>query len=354
MVVAMHCFLRIMAASFRASAGRWRRLRRFFLFTEEVAEALYHIKGHGYEKDSDYRGGEHPSDDHCSQHLARDSARAGGYPQRHTAQDKSEGSHQDWAQSQSCASQGRFEQRLPAVVLNLGKFHDEDGILRRQTDQHDQTNLGVHVIFKVAKEEREESPEHCDRNAQQHAERQRPALVLCRHNEEDDEECQTKNDGGRHPLRSPLLLVRHTRIVEAHLTGHRLVEDILQCSHRLSRAVSWRRRSIDLYAVEEVVAHDELRAVARIRTGKRAQGNHIAGCIPDVKLAEIFRVGPEITIGLNVYLPLQTKTVEEVNQRTAHECLHSLIKLVRRNLLGHRLGVIYLHSNLGHVEQGGG
>src|SRR5271170_433874 len=338
---------------FRATADGRRLLRRFLLFTEEVAETLYDVKGNGYEKDSDDRGCQHAADHHRSQHLARDRACAGGYPQGHAAQDEGERRHQDGSQSQSCAGEGRFNERLPAVVFDLGKFHDEDGILGRQTDQHDQANLSVDIIFKVAEEKREEGPEHSDGHAQQHAERQRPALILSRHDEEDDEECQTKNDGGRHSLRGPLLLIRHTRIVETHLTGHCLVEDLLQCRHHLTRAVSRRRRGVNLYAVDEVVAHDELRAVTRIRTGKRAQGNHIAGCIPDVKLAEIFRVGPKVTIGLNIYLPLQTETIEEVNQRTTHKCLHSLIELVQRYLLGHRLGVIHLYPNLGHVEQGG-
>src|SRR5580658_9690880 len=59
---------------FRAHSDRRRLLRPFFLLTEEVAEALYDVKGHRHEKDSDDRGCEHAPDDHRSQHLARDRA----------------------------------------------------------------------------------------------------------------------------------------------------------------------------------------------------------------------------------------------------------------------------------------
>src|SRR5271157_3829325 len=161
----------------------------------------------------------------------------------------------------------------------------------------------------MAVEEGNERSEDGDRDSQQHAEGERPALVLRRHDEEDDKERQAENDGGRHALRRLLLLVRHAAVVEAHLRGHGFVEDVLQRGHGLTGTVTRRGVGIDLHAVKQVVAHDELSAGARVGPGQGAQGDHLVGRIPDVELAEVFRLGAEVAVGLDVYLPLQTKAV---------------------------------------------
>ena len=119
----------------------------------------------------------------------------------------------------------------------------------------------------------------------------------------------------------------------------------------MRRAVAGRRRGIDLHAVEQVVAHDELGAAARIGGGQRTQRDHSAGGVPDVELAQIFGLGAEVTIGLDIHLPLQAEAIEIVDQRPAHKRLHRLVQAAQLDLLGHCLGVVHFYSDLGDAEQ---
>src|SRR5215468_6024056 len=69
-------------------------------------------------------------------------------------------------------------ERLAALVLGLGELHDQDGVLGREADDHHEADLREHVHLEPAHPERAERAEYRDRRAQQHPERERPALVL--------------------------------------------------------------------------------------------------------------------------------------------------------------------------------
>ena len=78
---------------------------------------------------------------------------------------KCKGSHQDRTKTQTRAFQRRVEQRFALFVFVLGEFDDEDRVLRGQSDQHDQTDLRVNIIFHPAQPKRKERAEHRDRCA---------------------------------------------------------------------------------------------------------------------------------------------------------------------------------------------
>src|SRR5580658_9778548 len=73
-----------------------------------------------------------------------------------------------------------------------------------------------------------------------------------------------------------------------------------------------------------------------------------------MKFAEVLCIGPVSPVGLDVHLPLQSKTIEEVNQRSAHEGLEGLVHIAKRDLLAQYLRGVDFYSHLGHIEQSGG
>src|SRR5579863_4174843 len=73
-----------------------------------------------------------------------------------------------------------------------------------------------------------------------------------------------------------------------------------------------------------------------------------------MKSAEVLCIGPVSPIGLYVNLPLQSKTVEEVNQRSAHEGLQGLVHIAQRDLLAQYLGGVNFYAYLRHIEQSRG
>ena len=62
--------------------------------------------------------------------------------------DECKGSHENRSQTAHCAFQCGLGYRHAFMSAELGRhFHYEDGILSEQAYQHDQSNLGVYVVF---------------------------------------------------------------------------------------------------------------------------------------------------------------------------------------------------------------
>ena len=77
-----------------------------------------------------------------------------------------------------------FFDALAVFVFVLGELDDQDGVFGGQPDQHDQADLSVHVILKVAQHQEKVGAEDRDRSSEQHAERKRPAFILGGEDEE--------------------------------------------------------------------------------------------------------------------------------------------------------------------------
>ena len=78
-------------------------------------------------------------------------------------------------------------------MLHAGKFDDQNGVLRGQSDQHDETDLGIDIVFLAAHEQREESAGDGNRRAEEDREGQRPAFILGSQDEEDAEQREGKD-----------------------------------------------------------------------------------------------------------------------------------------------------------------
>ena len=134
--------------------------------------------------------------------TCRDTRRRRSPCQRHAAENEGEGGHQNGPQAELGAFERGINQRLALLVAHLGKLDDENGVFGRQADEHDQTDLGIDVVFEVTDHQAGKRAEHGDGHAQQHAERQTPAFVLRRQNQEHAKERETKDDHRRNALRA--------------------------------------------------------------------------------------------------------------------------------------------------------
>ena len=55
---------------------------------------------------------------------------------------------------------------LPFSYSSLGEFNNQDGVLCGQSDEHDQSDLRVDIVFHPAQPKREERAEHRDRRTE--------------------------------------------------------------------------------------------------------------------------------------------------------------------------------------------
>ena len=70
-------------------------------------------------------------------------------PQRHATENERERGHQDGPQAKPRAFERRIHQRLPLLVLLLGKLDDQNRVLGGQADQHHQADLRVDVVLDL-------------------------------------------------------------------------------------------------------------------------------------------------------------------------------------------------------------
>src|SRR5262249_28720454 len=82
-----------------------------------------------------------------------------------------------------------------------------------------------------------------------------------------------------------------------------------------------------------------------------AQWDHLTRAISYVKSSNVFSAAAKIAVRLHINLPLQSETIEVVDQRASHKGLHSFVQLVQLNLFGHCFGVVHLYANLGNAKQ---
>ncbi len=214
-----------------------------------MREIFDHRERRGNKDESDGGREEHAANDHGSEDATRSGARARCYPKRKAAEDEGQRRHHDGAEAQAGSAQSGLRDAHSTFVVRFSKLDDEDGVLRRQTDQHDQSDGGENVVFEQPSAQREISTEDRDRSTEQNAERQRPTLIQRGQDEEDEEQRQTKNGPGRHAFLGLLLLIGHAGIVEARTRRHGLLEDLFQRRANLAGTVTRRAGDVELRGV---------------------------------------------------------------------------------------------------------
>ena len=129
----------------------------------------------------------------------------------------------------------------------LRELDDEDRVLGREADEHDEPDLGEDVVHvAVAEDARqqaarqtqrpEEGAEGGERRPEEDAERQRPALVLRRQDQEDEDHREEEDGGGG--AGGLLLLERHVRPVVAPAGGEHFLRHLLEGRQGLVGAVA--------------------------------------------------------------------------------------------------------------------
>ena len=98
--------------------------------------------------------------------MPRLAARAARDHERHHPEDERERRHQNRPQTDARGFDGGVDDAHPATAQLLGELHDENAVLRRQADEHDEANLAVHVVDQSAPPLRQERAENGERHRQ--------------------------------------------------------------------------------------------------------------------------------------------------------------------------------------------
>ena len=138
--------------------------------------------------DADHAG-EH-RDAHGVAHLR---AGAGRCHQRQHAHHEGQRGHQDRPQPQAARLDRGLDRRLSGELELARELHDQDGVLRRKADQHDQPDLGEDVVVAAGEPHAGHRGEQAQRHDHDDRERQREAFIQRREHEEDQQDRERKH-----------------------------------------------------------------------------------------------------------------------------------------------------------------
>ena len=228
------------------------------------------------------------------------------------AEDEGQRRHQDRAQPVAGRERGRLEQRHALGAQRVGELDDEDRVLRRQPDHGDQPHLHVDVARLAAQPHAEVSAQHTERNAEQHGERQGPALVLGSEDEEHDDEPQ-RHHCTRSTPRCPFL-IRLPRVGQGEPFGREpRADQAVELRHHLAAAASRLRRAGHERRCEAVEPRQQRRGGAELGSGHSGQRDHGVIRPPHVKPPDVGWGLAEPRLGLRLHpigAPVQVEVVD--------------------------------------------
>src|SRR5262249_46813735 len=140
-------------------------------YTEQVIKA-------GNDQDPDHGPHEHSAGGGGANGTVSDRPGAGSHDQRNQTGDEGERRHLNPPEAQLSPFDGGVLEAHAFVVPLHSEFDNENRVLAQETDQHDQTNLGVDVVGQTHGLQAQEGTEEPDRQRQDHGQRQYETLVL--------------------------------------------------------------------------------------------------------------------------------------------------------------------------------
>jgi hypothetical protein len=168
-----------------------RRVHRFFSsFTPSFDNQIQHWN----KKKIQHRRHNHPAEHGGAHGVPAIFARASSNHERHYAKNERQRSHQNRPQTYHGSLYRRFHQRHSAMAQLLGKLHDQNRVLARESHQHHQSDLAEHVILQAANPLRAQRPQQRHRHCEQHNKRQHKTFILRRQRQIDNQRAQPKQN----------------------------------------------------------------------------------------------------------------------------------------------------------------
>src|SRR5205814_7655235 len=134
--------------------------------------------------------------------------------ERHHAHDERYRRHEDGAQTQSAGFEHGAHYVHAFLLLVLRELDDQDGVLARKADQHDQSDLGEDVVVAATEPHAADGGEQTHGHDQDYGQRQRPRFVQRSEHEKREQHAQREHEHGG--IARQDLLIRELGPLEGH------------------------------------------------------------------------------------------------------------------------------------------
>src|ERR1039458_2497226 len=110
---------------------------------------FHRVIGHWDDENCEQSGRQHAPDYRRPKYSPRNRARTAGDCQGNGAENKSERRHQDRSEANTRPLQSRIQRGLALHAFRSGELDDQNSVLCRKANQHNQADLSVHIILKA-------------------------------------------------------------------------------------------------------------------------------------------------------------------------------------------------------------
>src|SRR5215469_8639083 len=161
----------------------------------ERGEDRFHDDVQNRDEEQVQHGGEqHATNNRGSDRVTANLSSAGCEVQRQDAEDKRERRHENGAQAKFGGFDRGFGDRSSLFQQLLGELDNQNRVLRRESDQHHQSDLHVNIIHQPAQRDEQQRSQYSHWDGEQNNERQREALVLRGQSEIDHQQSQAEDN----------------------------------------------------------------------------------------------------------------------------------------------------------------
>ena len=276
------------------------------------------------------------------------SARPGGQHQGQHTHDESQRGHQDRPQAQAGRFNRRLDRRAPGKLQLPRKLDDQNRVFGRQTNQHDQPDLGEDVVVSACEFDPQHGGQQAHRHDQNDGDRQRQAFILRSQHQKHQQQRQGEHPHGR--VARDDFLVRQVRPLVGNAGRQRFSSNAGNRVLRLAGRITRRSAAVDIGRQKAVVANRPLRPKARRDLHQRGQRHHLARAGTHLEQADVF--GPRAVgrVGLHPHRIGPAKLVEVVGVQAAQVDLHGVKHVGDRHAQLARLGAVDVGIQLRHVD----
>ena len=228
------------------------------------------------------------------------------------------------------------------------EFDDQNGVLRRQPDQHEQRDLREDVVVAAGQLDADQRAQDRHRHDQDHRQRQRPAFVLRGEHQEHQQHAQREHVD--HRIAGQDVLVSQFGPFEADAFRQHFAGDLFQRGLGLAGRHAGGRAAVDVGRDVGVVALHAVRAITVFHPHQRRQRDHLALVVADLQLGDVFRLGAERRICLHAHLVGPAKLVKVIYIQRTEVDLQCLVNRRQRHAELFGLGAVDVGEQLRHVD----
>ena len=254
--------------------------------------------------------------------------------QRHDAEDERERRHQDGPQPELRGMRHGVVPVLARVFPLLRELHDQDRVLAREPDQHDEADLRQDVVVEAAQPDAREREENAQRHDRDDRKRQRPAFVLERQQQEDEQNAEREDQQAG--AAGEALLERELGPLEGQAVGQQARREGLHRRQRVAGADAGRRAALDLRGRIKVVAHDAVGARRAANGEHRAERHHGARRASRAQPRDVRRIETKRPVGLRRHAIAAAEEIEvihvdgaEIDLQRLEDALHGNVEHLR-------------------------